>query len=384
MSVQHSSDQPKRLVVWVQNCGDRPYLDLRWHDPLTGRCKRKSAKTCNPLDAEAKRADLEYELNHGFYQEASRLSWEAFRELFEREYLGGKRPGTRARCEDVFNLFEELCQPTRLSAINERTLSNFLALMRIRKVRGRVGLGTYTQKINLQFLRTALKWAARQKLIPECPAFPVVKVPRKTPQPVPVEAFERLLSKAPDDHWRALLWAGWLAGLRVSESYALEWEENDQAPYLDFRRNRVILPAAFVKADADQWVPLDPTLRKVLEALPRTGKKVLDLRARDGHRLALSSVSDYVIRLARKAGVKLTSHSLRKGFGCRYAGKVPAQVLQKLMRHAHISTTMNYYANIDDAVEAAVLGEEATKRATQRASEPNPDVDVRPDVIANG
>jgi hypothetical protein len=50
-------------------------------------------------------------------------------------------------------------------------------------------------------------------------------------------------------------------------------------------------------------------------------------------------------------------HSQRKGFGCRYAGKVPAQVLQKLMRHRNIRTTMDFYANVDDAVEAAVRAE---------------------------
>jgi hypothetical protein len=55
--------------------------------------------------------------------------------------------------------------------------------------------------------------------------------------------------------------------------------------------------------------------------------------------------------------VKLTFHSLRKGFGCRYAGKVPAQVLQRLMRHSNVSITMAFYANVDEAVEAAVLGQ---------------------------
>ncbi len=60
--------------------------------------------------------------------------------------------------------------------------------------------------------------------------------------------------------------------------------------------------------------------------------------------------------LAKKAGVRLTMHSLRKGFGCRYAGKVSAHVLQRLMRHASIKTNLDYYANIDAAVEEAVLG----------------------------
>jgi hypothetical protein len=67
-------------------------------------------------------------------------------------------------------------------------------------------------------------------------------------------------------------------------------------------------------------------------------------------------MSQRVRDLARKAGVRLSIHTLRKGFGCRYAGKVPAQVLQKLMRHGNIKTTMDYYANVDDAVMEAVLG----------------------------
>jgi integrase len=71
--------------------------------------------------------------------------------------------------------------------------------------------------------------------------------------------------------------------------------------------------------------------------------------------------------LAARAGVKLTMQTLRKGFGCRYAGKVSAQVLQRLMRHAHISTTMAFYANIDDAVEEAVFG---PGRNTSRNSGP--------------
>ena len=47
-------------------------------------------------------------------------------------------------------------------------------------------------------------------------------------------------------------------------------------------------------------------------------------------------------------------HTLRKGFGCRYAGRVAAHVLQRFMRHANIKTTMDYYANVDDAKQAAI------------------------------
>jgi integrase len=134
----------------------------------------------------------------------------------------------------------------------------------------------------------------------------------------------------------------------------LEWEPTDKAPWLDLARDRIVLPAELVKAVEDQWVPLDAAFREILQALPRRGKKVFHFAAKDGHTLTANGVSQRVIRLAKKAGVKMTMHALRKGFGCYYAGKVPAQVLQKLMRHGDIKTTMAYYANVDAAAEEAV------------------------------
>jgi integrase len=92
-------------------------------------------------------------------------------------------------------------------------------------------------------------------------------------------------------------------------------------------------------------------------ALPNTGPRFFRFLAKDQHEIGETAVGQRVIALAAKAGVKLSMHSLRKGFGCRYAGKVSAQVLQRLMRHANIGMTMAYYANVDDAVQEAVLGQ---------------------------
>src|SRR5262249_43587678 len=149
---------------------------LQWHDPVTGKRKSRSAETCNPLEAEKKRADLEYELNHGLYSEPSRMAWETFRDLFEAEYVAGLRPNTRRNYQNTLDLFEGLCSPGRLHGVNERTLSAFLAGMRKRAPRGgREGMAPPTMAVHLQFLRTALRWAAGQKLIPFVPKFPTVK-----------------------------------------------------------------------------------------------------------------------------------------------------------------------------------------------------------------
>jgi integrase len=367
--------------VWVQHFADRPKLVLQWHDPETGKRKSQSAGTCNPLEAEKVRADLEYELNHGLHKRAASMSWERFRELFEEEYLPGVREDTRLVYRNVFRLFEEVCAPRSLRSITERTVSAFAAGLRKRPGRGNAMMAPLSVKVRLSFLRTALSWAAAQKLLPAVPEFPRVRVPKTRPRPVPPESFERLLAKAADQQTRTFLLCGWLGGLRRNEALALRWEESEEAPWLDLERDRIILPAGFVKAVEDQWVPLDPDLRAALEALPRHGPRVFRFVSRvTGEELTSSGVSLMITKLAKAAGVRLSMKALRKGFGCRYAGKVPAQVLQKLMRHASIRTTTDYYSNVDEAAEEAVLG---ARRNRTRNTGPQPAGEAAADANAN-
>ena len=106
----------RRVNVWVQRFPDRPNLVLQWFDPDTGRRKSQSAETGDPEVAAKQRADLEYELNHGKYQEPSRLDWTGFRRLFEEEYLPGLRERTREKYTTVLDVFEALVRPAKLRA----------------------------------------------------------------------------------------------------------------------------------------------------------------------------------------------------------------------------------------------------------------------------
>src|SRR5262249_13931181 len=159
--------------------------------------------------------------------------WERFRELFEEEHAAGCRLATRRNYERAFDLFEKLANPGQLRSITGRTLSAFKAALQKEPGRANPTMRPSTVRGRLQFLHTALAWAVEQKLLPEVPTFPEVKVPLKSPQPVPEEAFERLMAKAPDKAMRVFMLCGWLAGLRLGEAVALEWEENDKAPWVD-------------------------------------------------------------------------------------------------------------------------------------------------------
>ena len=349
----------QRVHVWVQRFYDRPTLILQWVNPDTGQRKSKSSKTTDPEKAEIARRDLEYELNHGTFQESSRLEWERFRELFEGEYLAGLRPRTRERYNGVLDVFEQIIKPEKLGAVTERTISLFVKGMRERKRPGNaVGLAPMTIKNYLVALKTALGWAVQQKLLSTLPNFPKIRVPKKKPQPIPAESFEKLLAKAPDDHWRVYLLCGWWAGLRLSEGRHLRWDPSDSFPWVDFEGNRIVLPAVFAKSAKDQWVPMHPVLRQALAELPRNGPEVFPFKTRHGKPLSRGAISHRVLDMAKKAGVKLSMHKLRKGFGCRVAknlGKGGAAMLHELMRHSSMQVTMDYYANVDDALQDAIV-----------------------------
>jgi len=369
-----TSRDEKRVVVWVQFFGDRDYFMLQWHDPETGKRKSKSAGTCNPLDAERKRADLEYELNNNLYHTPDQTSWSTFRDLFEAEYLPNVRPGTQRSYRATLDQFEEIAKPVRVSTISERTVSVFVQGLRQRKGLSTPNMQSSTIDTRLRFLHGILAWAVEQGFLDKVPKFPSVKVPKKKPQPVAGELFERLAALTTDPQLHALLLCGWLAGLRLNEALELERQPSDRFPWVDFDRNRLWLPADFVKAAEDQWLPLDPTLREALLALLGHGRKVFhftDTRGAKvaGRRIRPTGVSHRIVRLAKRAGVRLTMRALRRGFGCRYAGEVPAQVLQRLMRHSNIKITMDYYANVDQAVEDAVLG---ASRNARRNNPPFP------------
>jgi integrase len=66
-------------------------------------------------------------------------------------------------------------------------------------------------------------------------------------------------------------------------------------------------------------------------------------------------VGKIIAAIGRKSGVitnavdrkNPTAHDLRRSFGTRWAKRVMPAVLQKLMRHASIQTTMTYYVDLD-------------------------------------
>jgi integrase len=136
--------------------------------------------------------------------------------------------------------------------------------------------------------------------------------------------------------------------MRRNEMLDLTWD-NRKRPHVSIADNRIRIPAEYNRSDADQWLPIHSQLVEILKALPGE---------RRGRLFRLSELPREVSRkfgkLAKSLGLRITLHDLRRSFGSRYAAVVPTPVLQRLMRHADIKTTLSFYTNIDDVLEDAI------------------------------
>jgi integrase len=168
---------------------------------------------------------------------------------------------------------------------------------------------------------------------------------------------------------------------------ALRWAERIgllvKAPRIDMPRRAkatdVMKGRPITTEEFDRLLPTAPEFAEFLLATPeanRTGR-VFQPRARlvRGERLGHDRVSEIVRRIGQAAGVKVrvdprtarvefaSAHDLRRSFGQRWAARVMPAVLQELMRHEVIETTLRYYVGRNSQNTARTLWEAHKKAA---------------------
>jgi integrase len=163
---------------------------------------------------------------------------------------------------------------------------------------------------------------------------------------VPMEDVEKILAIA--GLWdRAVVLLAAEAGLRAGEIRGLQWGDlvGGQITVrraLDNETNEVIAP----KHNKARTVPMSPRVAEALAALPRRGLWVI--AAEEGGAVdydRTGGLLEAITRLYARAGLSkppMPLHCLRHTFGTVMARRVPLGVLQRLMGHSEISTTMRY------------------------------------------
>jgi integrase len=178
---------------------------------------------------------------------------------------------------------------------------------------------------------------------------------------LPLADVETLLSSTTDPRYRAVILLAMEAGLRVGEIRGLQWTDI-KSGLLTVRRalDKLTNEAVAPKHNKTRTVPLSPRLAAVLQDLPRRGLWVIT--DADGSFVTydvLSAAINAIYELANVQRPPKPLHCLRHTFGTVMAKRVPLPVLQKLMGHADVKTTLRY-VDVDEAAKrdaiAAVFG----------------------------
>ncbi len=254
------------------------------------------------------------------------------------------------------------------------------------------GLSEATIKGHLAHLMAALRWAQSMGMLVEIPKVEKPKRAKKSSRTTPMkgrpitgEEFERMLGKVRDvvveqpgagaekktaelsgeesarvASWQRLLRGLWWSGLRLDEAMQLYWDRDDKLMVdLSGKYPMLRIRAELEKANEDRSLPIAPEFGEFLLATPeayRMGPVFQPLPQRvKGPRLTTHRVGEVISEIGKVAGVKVSTdlrggkvkyasaHDLRRSFGERWSLRVMPPVLQQLMRHADIDTTLRYY-----------------------------------------
>jgi integrase len=325
------------------------------------------------------------------------MSWETFRERYEKEHAAGLAKETAAKIGTVCNLIEEHLAPRRLFDITDERISRLVAILREKKK------SESTIKSYLGQIKAMLRWGVSQKLLPACPTIPTIRRAKKsggaTPmkgRPITGEEFERMLATIPAvvgektaPAWRRYLRGLWASGLRLTESLELYWDREDKLHPILPRPGKGLpvlrVLAELEKGHADRLLPIAPEFAMFLVETPEAERSgpvfVLPKRKFKNVEACAEWVGKIVSKIGRKAGVIVrtdpadpkkkkyaSAHDLRRSFGDRWALRVMPAVLKELMRHESIETTLRYYVGVNAERTAEVCWSAIPGAASQYAA----------------
>jgi integrase len=370
--------------VYVKKVAGKPFLQLAWIDPDRGNERRRSTKTNRMREAASAADALEKTIWRGVPIDG--IGWFDFCERYKGEHVATLKRKSQSDWPTVQISITAILAPVLLKELTPSAVSIWSAKLRKQgKTRGVIAR-------YLRTIRTALRWAERIRLIHEAPYIAVPKreqnKKRMKGRPITLEEFERMLKAVPVaiakmvppkataaerrtivQSWRHLLCVYWFSGIRLDEATQLYWDRPDKLciQNIDRKHPTMLIQEELEKGNEDRIYPLTPDFVEYLRRTPeseRTGRICQPLTLR-GVTSSYVTIGRTVSAIGKGARVVVntaprkyaSAHDLRRSFGSRWAPLVQPPILQQLMRHKHLSTTMTYYVELRASETSAVLQE---------------------------
>jgi integrase len=273
----------------------------------------------------------------------SATTWQTFRERYDDEFARHLRPATRKSISTAFNQIESLLHPNSPAEIKD--LHGFFR--RVTKTVSRDSAMTYCKR-----LKEALHWAHRRHMTPH-KAVEMPDAPRNKRRPLPkepltheqiallVEAAGKVSADA-----KFMIQGLQFSGMRIQEAETLKWDSGPHriqllpVPYF-------VVHGSADKAHRDRELPMTTEFLEHIMSVPqdeRSGYVFMPkLQKRSQMRTLVASIGEAA---KESLGRAATAHDYRRTFASAWALQVEALVLQKLMRHDSLTTTLRYYVRV--------------------------------------
>ncbi|WP_161604230.1 tyrosine-type recombinase/integrase [Roseiconus nitratireducens] len=286
--------------------------------------------------------------------------WSDFRDRYEDEHLDSGKPKTAEAFRTAANRLESLCNVRFIQDLDEAKFSQFAAKLR------KEGKSPATVRAYQDHLMSALKWAVQIRILAERPTPPPIKVVESSHgRALTREEAERIAMQLPKvagkecaTRWAWNLEALWRSGFRSGETFAFTWEPSrfHHVEDLDGDRPMIAISAEHEKGGRHRKVPMTPDFAHLLRAVDPADRRgqVFKWTGMRGGFVTKRTVEKRIAQAGRKAGVIVghntagedrfaTIHDFRRSFGARWSTKVMPPVLQAMMRHKSIETTLKFY-----------------------------------------
>ena len=270
-------------------------------------------------------------------------TWTRFRERYESEYVRHFRPATRASYKTALNVAERLLAPQVPDDIAD--LNRFFQKATENNAVSRDSADTYCKK-----LTKAHEWACQHRMAsktliqPNRPKNTVKKLPA---EPLEPEHIEALFNAATSPDVLFLLKGLLYSGMRINEAEQFTWGRGSFRPKL-IDPPMFEIDASGDKAGRDRSLPMTTEFAELLQQVPpdeRKGYVFLPDKPRHELRRIVAAVGVACgVKTAR--GKFATAHDFRRTFASMWALQVEPIVLQQLMRHDSLETTMRYYVRV--------------------------------------
>lgn len=297
------------------------------------------------------------------------VPWLEFQIRYEREYLDELGGAHQRKWKAAVKRVDEFLNPVFVNDLDSRRLSQLGVLLKS----ATYGKGENEKPVSqgtidgyFRSILGALSWAAEMQIIQSVPVFRVSKQKsrkarvgkRSKGRAITGEEHERMKEAAREvrkdagdaETWIKILDHLYLSGLRLEEQMALSWDWSDPfAVSIDCKYPRYVIEGDAQKSGKSELLPIAPDYVELLRKTPMVQREGKVLR----WSFATSTTTRIISKIGKTANVKVNSqgkmasaHDYRRTFGTRWASKLAPADLQRLMRHASINTTMDYYVNL--------------------------------------